>query len=419
MNQSLRISPKSVTGVLLLCVVFLTLSGMASAYGSVEIKHYFVLRVLLQLFYLNEEANLPAWFSSLQWLLAALLAALIGAHGRRQADAYANHWLALGLIFLLLSADEAAAIHETLGVFLETIYPTSGYFSYGWVLIGIPFVTVFALAYVRFLLQLPPWLRTLFILAGVTYVFGALGLEMFAAAHEKGLSEMGYQVVVAIEEFSEMLGVVLLIYALLSHIDTLAGGLVINIGSARAPASSVEPPLLSSAADSTRRSHGLLVGLTSGVVALVVGGIVTALLMVRPTPPAELDAGTTDQRASPFVDRTISGELGPGDRRLAQDGSYVDVHELYAPGKAVVTIWMQSTDFDPYLTVVRPDGTHVPHNKSSQNHKWRVEFVAATGGSYRVLANAYRADSVGSYQLRERIRELRRRPKQPSPGSGL
>ena len=409
MRHSVRISPRSIAWGLFLIVVLLILAGIASAYGSIEIQRYFMLKVLFRLFYLNEEANIPAWFSSSQWLLAAFLATYIGFRCRQQALPYATHWVVMGTIILGLSVDEAAAIHEAIGVFLEASYATSGYFAYGWVLVGIPFVAVFVIAFSRFVLQLPPRIRNLLVLAGSIYVFGALGLEMVAAGNEKVLSAMGYQLVVAAEEFSEMLGVVLLIYALLSHIEALGDGIAIDVGAL----TEEQPGAASSSllAGATRRSRLLMVGVAGGVGILIIGGIAFLLLTLQGTPPVEPDAATPVQEiVSSYVDETLTGQLGPGDRRLAEDGSYVYVHVFDIPGSALVTIWMQSSEFDPYLAVVRADGTRVAQDNSPRSRNSQLEFVNVEAGSYRVLANAYSEDGAGSYELRFRTQELTPRP---------
>jgi hypothetical protein len=162
----------------------------------------------------------------------------------------------------------------------------------------------------------------------------------------------------------------------------------------------------------------LVFGLAVGLTALVAGGIVVPLLSVGLAPPAEeLERRAAEPEESAPVDRTLSGELGPGDRRLAQDGSYVDVHEFSLPDHAVVTIRMESADFNPYLAVLGPDGARVAHDQSPQSGSSRVEFVTSTGGSYRVLANAFHADGIGSYRLRLTVGDLTKRPVPASPGA--
>lgn len=67
-------------------------------------------------FDLDGEANIPSWFSSMQLLAVGLLAAYCAwrestPHGAR----WRNGWWLIMAIFLYLSIDEAAKLHETVG----------------------------------------------------------------------------------------------------------------------------------------------------------------------------------------------------------------------------------------------------------------------------------------------------------------
>ncbi len=82
-------------------------------------------------------------------------------------------------------------------------------------------VVIFALAYLKFLLNLPPRIRDLFIIAGLTYVSGALLIEAISADQwylNDGTSLL-YSSIGSLEELCEMLGGVVFIYALLLHIE--------------------------------------------------------------------------------------------------------------------------------------------------------------------------------------------------------
>jgi len=60
----------------------------------------------------------------------------------------------------------------------------------------------------------------LFILAGITYVGGVLIMEMISARYSglHGSQNVRYQMMTVVEEFLEMSGIVIFIYALLSYI---------------------------------------------------------------------------------------------------------------------------------------------------------------------------------------------------------
>ncbi len=60
----------------------------------------------------------------------------------------------------------------------------------------------------------------LFVVSGVTFVSGALGVEMFGARHAEvyGKGTLFFAFISTCEEFLEMLGIVIFIYTLLTYI---------------------------------------------------------------------------------------------------------------------------------------------------------------------------------------------------------
>ncbi|QXD23155.1 hypothetical protein F7C95_14625 [Opitutia bacterium ISCC 51] len=86
-------------------------------------------------------------------------------------------WALLGIIFPFLALDEASSIHETIGylVFVSNIpiliYPP-------WVLPHSILLIFGGVIYFPFLKNLPDRFRKLFVLAGGTFVLGALGFEI-------------------------------------------------------------------------------------------------------------------------------------------------------------------------------------------------------------------------------------------------
>lgn len=82
-------------------------------------------------------------------------------------------------------------------------------------------VLIFVLAYLRFLAALPARTRNLFLLAGAIYVAGALGVEMIGGRHAFvfGRYNFAYTMIATLEEFLEMLGILLFVQALLSYMQ--------------------------------------------------------------------------------------------------------------------------------------------------------------------------------------------------------
>lgn len=179
-------------------------------------------RAIYGIFDLNAEGAAPAWFSSMLWAGAAALAARCGlaaAQSRRDTA----RWMVLAALFLFLSADEAASIHEVVGLFLERGVSGSGPFYYVWVWYGIALVLVVGLLFFRFVMRLPARTRRAVFAAAAVYCAGALGVEMLGAAVEdRTLSGFplgaDWSQAIAVEEGLEMLGVILLIGGLLDFL---------------------------------------------------------------------------------------------------------------------------------------------------------------------------------------------------------
>jgi hypothetical protein len=228
MNIRIALSPQSVLRSLLLAVATLTLVH-AVAHGF---KYYVVannsfakelIESVVRLFSLNREANIPTWYSSSTLLVSSLLLAIITVAQKDISSPYSRHWGALALIFLYLSLDETAIIHEMTPKALQLILQTNGSLYYAYVIIpGALGVLILGLAYRGFLVHLPPKTRLLFTVAGIIYVGGALGLDALGAYYVAQHGEVGIArgALTIFEEFLEMLGVAIFVYALLEYLNS-------------------------------------------------------------------------------------------------------------------------------------------------------------------------------------------------------
>lgn len=184
----------------------------------------------VEAFNVNRESSIPTWYSSGLLLFCAILLAVIALAVRQNKDRYQRHWFGLALIFLYLSIDEAAAIHETVTTPLQESLDAGGYFYFAWVFVGIAFVGVVGMLYLKFLLRLPKRTQRLFILSGMTYIGGALGIEVISANQwyiDDGTS-LKYSAIATVEETFEMLGATLFIYALIRYLSEYIGELSIR-----------------------------------------------------------------------------------------------------------------------------------------------------------------------------------------------
>ncbi len=173
----------------------------------------------LDLFSVNAEETIPTWYATLLLFFSAVILGVITAVKHQHHDPYTRYWTGLTLIFLYLSLDEGAVIHELFSDPLQTAFNTDGYLAFGWILLFVPLLLLFVLFYLRFLFHLPPRIRNLFILAGAFFVGGAVVVEAISANRwsTDGGVTFPYLAIATVEELLEMWGVVLFIYALLSY----------------------------------------------------------------------------------------------------------------------------------------------------------------------------------------------------------
>ncbi|MCA9873719.1 MAG: hypothetical protein KC441_08690 [Anaerolineales bacterium] len=290
---------------------------------------------LLNLFSVNAEETIPTWYATLLLFVAAMLLAFITLVKSRNKEPYARYWLGLTAIFLYLSMDEGAVIHEIFSDALQARFDTSGYLTFAWVLLFVPLVIIIALLYLRFLFHLPPPTRNLFIIAGLVYVGGAVVVEMVSANrwYVDGGVTFPYLTIATVEELMEMLGVVVFIFALLSYLAVTPATAVIGF------ASVPETAVAKKHAASWRRLAGAVVA-----VIVVANLALVSWAMARQSEPV-----ASDPSASPFY-RTVS------ERYAGQGVIILGINEVMEPGSLTAQPIAASllTLFDDVMVVTLP-----------------------------------------------------------------
>lgn len=183
MEPVITISVVRVTAVLAGVVALLAVANVAL--GVAQFADVDVPAAVVDLIDAGAEGSLPTWFSAALMLgiaAATWLAAAAEAHNDAlsagQVRAQQRAWRALSGVFVVLSIDEIAALHERAIVPLRETFGTSGLFYFAWVIPGLLLVALLAAVFWPFLRRLEPVTRRLVVLAGVLFVGGALALEM-------------------------------------------------------------------------------------------------------------------------------------------------------------------------------------------------------------------------------------------------
>lgn len=223
MNIEYTLNPRQTAlflGFLAFCLALQSVGGEFITSTWINGETHPLAVAIFDLFSVNTEESIPTWYSTFLLLLASLLLAFITHQKKETAAPYFKHWAGLALLFLFLSLDEGAVIHEIFADPMQENFQTTGFFAFGWQLAYLPWVIVVGLAYVPFVLKLPADTAKLFIAAGLLYIGGAVVIEGISANEWEaagGNPIFRYLAIATVEELCEMWGVVLFIYALLRY----------------------------------------------------------------------------------------------------------------------------------------------------------------------------------------------------------
>ena len=168
-------------------------------------------------FDLDTEASLPTWFSACLLLAAALSLLFIAVQVNRQQRRKAIPWFLLSVIFLVLSLDEVAMLHEWLSAYLSARMDNSGVFYFAWTLPALVVCVAGLICFVPFILSFKGLDRVILIASAVVFLSGAIGMEMLggAEAQAAGIDTLHYRLFVTVEEGLEYAGVLLFLWFIL------------------------------------------------------------------------------------------------------------------------------------------------------------------------------------------------------------
>jgi hypothetical protein len=173
---------------------------------------------LIRLFDLGQEANIPTWYSSTKLFCISALAALFAY--RKFDSAHITSWvlILLPILFLILSMDESASIHEWFGLetdFIllntkreETFFRETGVWMF---IAGVPFIIFFLTLMVSikkyFGSKKYVFIKILF--GMMIFLSGALGVEMAA-----NIVENRFYIIFQdfCEELLEMVGITIIFW---------------------------------------------------------------------------------------------------------------------------------------------------------------------------------------------------------------
>ena len=110
---------------------------------------------------------------------------------------------------------------------LRAAFNTDGLLYYPWVVAAALALVFLLIGYAKFLVHLPSKTRWYFVTSGIIFVTGAIVAESISSYYETihGMASYSYRIPMTIEEFLEMLGIAIFIFAIMTYYNEhLIGG---------------------------------------------------------------------------------------------------------------------------------------------------------------------------------------------------
>tara|TARA_B110000971_G_C19836255_1_gene420397 strand:- start:158 stop:811 length:654 start_codon:yes stop_codon:yes gene_type:complete len=180
---------------------------LVSVHTGLYLYHYRVEELpwlLRQLFDLDEENNIPTWYSSFLLLNNAFF---LYIYSIQKEVVKRSYWGLLSAGFLLLAIDEVAGLHETLNTAIEM----------NWAILGAIAVLFVGVLFVPFLLAIRRRLTLMFMFSGLLYFSGAILVELLG--EDLDSDSLLYAFTVALEEGLELIGAWIFLNVLLGEMS--------------------------------------------------------------------------------------------------------------------------------------------------------------------------------------------------------
>lgn len=191
---------------------------------------------LSEYFDFDIEKNIPSFYSAFALFFSSFLL-FCTALLEKNKGGKRRYWFGLAAVFFFLAFDEAFALHEGLGDLTEEyitstgILAVSGLLYFPWIIPYSLLTIILGLLYFRFIFSLPRKTTVLLILSAMIFLTGAGFFDMLGGkeAELHGYYSNKYVVLYTIEEFLEMIGVILFMYTLLDYIEQQYGHLCFSL----------------------------------------------------------------------------------------------------------------------------------------------------------------------------------------------
>lgn len=233
-EHSWTIKPKRVLLILMGIAIFLNVMSLIVWY--VPRRFQIDIGRMFELFFVDNENNVPTFFAVLLFIMCGLLLIYIGLITRFKNERFSKLWTILAIGFFYLACDDFMVLHEKLTKPTNVLFrylKISNDIQFSWVIPVVAILILVGIFFIPFFIHLPHRTKILFIVAGAIFLTGAIGMETLGGSIRSvfGPYSREYMIETSFEEFLEMAGPIVFLYSLLDYLSRKAAILKISIQS--------------------------------------------------------------------------------------------------------------------------------------------------------------------------------------------
>ena len=162
-------------------VILVVISAFVAPQGDELIEKkaslsYSIMSEPSRVFNIDQEANIPTWFTAGVALYLAMMASMIASAVKSQSKS-AWSWRGIALMGIYIAMDEVAGFHELAIDPIRDNWEISPWLYQSWVIPAMAVVIIIALVYIRFLWKLPVYTKVYLILGALIYIAGGVGVQ--------------------------------------------------------------------------------------------------------------------------------------------------------------------------------------------------------------------------------------------------
>jgi len=206
----------------IIAVILVVISAFVAPQGDELLEKkaslsYSIMSEPSRVFNIDQEANIPTWFTAGIALYLAMTTSMIASVVKSQGK-FAWPWRGISLMSIYISMDELAGFHELTINPIRENWDVGPWLYQSWIIPAMIIVAFIGVIYARFWWKLPSYTKLYIFLGSLIYITGAIGVESIGGfvLTTQGLNDW-YVQLAHIEEFLEMMGLIIILYSVVEY----------------------------------------------------------------------------------------------------------------------------------------------------------------------------------------------------------